>query len=146
MAAVFFTHCHPARIIIHKPSFSTALSHNQVPQYLIHAICALAAPLSKQPRIRTHPARFAGKRFAQEAMSIMFDGAGRVICAPNLATAQALCLLQIHDIITKDKNMRYNTRYHGTTSSPSSDVSNGAQISPFRSSKASEFTTPIIPC
>jgi hypothetical protein len=55
-------------------------------------------------------------------MSIMFDGAGRLICAPSLATAQALCLLQIHDIITKDKNMRYNTRYHGTTSSPSCDV------------------------
>ncbi|KAK2463681.1 hypothetical protein APHAL10511_004432 [Amanita phalloides] len=109
---LFFTHCHPARIIIHKPSFSTALSHNQVSQYLIHAICALAAPLSKQPRIRTNPARFAGKPFALEAMSLMFDGAGRLVCEPNLATAQALCLLQIHDIITKDKNMRYNTRYH----------------------------------
>lgn len=109
---LFFTHCHPACIIIHKPSFFTALSHNQVPRYLVHAICALAAPLSKQSKIRTNPARFAGKPFAQEAMSIMFDGAGRLVCEPNLATAQALCLLQMHDIITKDKNMRYNTRYH----------------------------------
>ncbi|KAF8636421.1 hypothetical protein AX17_003603 [Amanita inopinata Kibby_2008] len=109
---LFFTHCHPARTIIHKPSFSTALSHNQVPLYLIHAICALAAPLSKQPRIRTSPPRFAGKPFAQEALSIMFDGAGRLVCELNLATAQALCLLQIHDIITKDKNMSWNTRYH----------------------------------
>ncbi|KIL69466.1 hypothetical protein M378DRAFT_787408 [Amanita muscaria Koide BX008] len=109
---LFFTHCHPARIIIHKPSFSTALSHNLVPRYLIHAICALAAPLSKQPRIRTKPARFAGKPFAQEAMVSMFDGAGRLVCEPNLPTAQALCLLQIHDMMTKDKNMFWNTRYH----------------------------------
>ncbi|KAF8631873.1 hypothetical protein AX15_002143 [Amanita polypyramis BW_CC] len=109
---LFFTHCHPARIIIHKPSFSTYLSHNRVPLYLIYAICALAAPLSRQTKIRTNPARFAGRPFAQEAMSIMFDGAGRLICEANLATAQALCLLQMHDIITKDKNMRTNTRYH----------------------------------
>ncbi|PFH51901.1 hypothetical protein AMATHDRAFT_58110 [Amanita thiersii Skay4041] len=108
---LFFTHCHPARTIIHKPSFSTALSHNQVPLHLIHAICALAAPLSKQPRIRTTPPRFAGKPFAQEALSIMFDGAGRLVCEPNLATAQALCLLQLYDIIMKDK-MSWNTRYH----------------------------------
>ncbi|KAF9005931.1 fungal-specific transcription factor domain-containing protein [Cyathus striatus] len=100
---LFFTHCHPARAIIHKPTFTADLSHNRVPSYLLHAICALAAPLSKQPRFRTNP---------PEALSIMFDGAGRLICEQNLATAQALCLLQMNDIITKEKNTPWSDRYH----------------------------------
>ncbi|KAG6910028.1 hypothetical protein DXG01_013752 [Tephrocybe rancida] len=109
---LFFTHCHPARIIIHKPTFTAHLAHNRVPIYLLHAVCALAAPLSKQPRLRTSPSRFAGQRFAQEAQSLMFDGAGRLLCERNLATAQALCLLQFHDLKTKDKNMFWDSRYH----------------------------------
>ncbi|KAF8074981.1 hypothetical protein FPV67DRAFT_1475647 [Lyophyllum atratum] len=109
---LFFTHCHPARVIIHKPTFAANLAHNRVPQYLLHAVCALAAPLSKQPRLRTTPSRFAGKRFAEEALSLMFDGAGRLVCERNLATAQALCLLQVHDLKIKDKNMVWNSRYH----------------------------------
>lgn len=112
-STVFFTHCHPARAIIHKPTFTAALSHNRVPPFLLHAVCALAAPLSKQPRIRTLPARFAGKPFAQEALSLMFDGAGRLVCKSDLFSAQALCLLQVHDVLTKDKNMQWNSRYHG---------------------------------
>jgi hypothetical protein len=115
---VFFTHCHPARAIIHKPNFSADLSQNRVPSYLLHAVCALAAPLSKQPRIRTTPRRFAGKPFAQEALKLMFDSGGRLVCEPNLATAQALCLLQIHDYLAKEQNLSWNSRYHGKSSSP----------------------------
>lgn len=110
---VFFTHCHPARLIIHKPTFTANLAHNRVPSYLLHAVCALAAPLSKQPHLRTTPSRFAGQPFAQEAQSLMFDGAGRLICERNLATAQALCLLQFHDIKTMDGNVQWDSRYHG---------------------------------
>ncbi|RDB23327.1 hypothetical protein Hypma_009120 [Hypsizygus marmoreus] len=109
---LFFTHCHPARAIIHKPTFSASLAHNRVPAHLLHAVCAVAAPLSKQPRLRTSPTRFAGKPFAQEALSIMFDGAGRLVVERNLATAQALCLLQVHDVAAKDKDMFWNSRYH----------------------------------
>ncbi|KAF9453564.1 hypothetical protein P691DRAFT_21703 [Macrolepiota fuliginosa MF-IS2] len=108
---LFFTHCHPARAVIHKPTFANALSHNRVPKHLLHAVCALAAPLSKQPRIRTSPSRYAGKPFAQEALSLMFDGAGRLVCEPDLATAQALVLLLMHDVLTKEKNVMWNTRY-----------------------------------
>lgn len=108
--SVFFTHRHPQRIIIHKPSFSAALSHNRVPAYLLHAVCALAAPFSKQPRIRTQPARIAGQPFAQAAAALMFDNVGRLICEPNLATAQALCLLQVHETIAKPS---WTSRYHG---------------------------------
>ncbi|KAG6866572.1 hypothetical protein C0991_002057 [Blastosporella zonata] len=109
---LFFTHCHPARIIIHKPTFTANLAHNRVPIYLLHAVCALAAPLSKQPRLRTTPSRFAGQRFAQEAQSLMFDGAGRLVCERNLMSAQALCLLQFHDLKTKDQNAFWDSRYH----------------------------------
>ncbi|TFK32774.1 fungal-specific transcription factor domain-containing protein [Crucibulum laeve] len=109
---LFFTHCNPARAIVHKPAFAAALSHNGVPDYLLHAVCALAAPLSKQPRIRTTPSRFAGKPFAQEALSIMFDGAGRLKAEKTLATAQALCLLQMHDHLTRDANAMWSSRYH----------------------------------
>lgn len=109
---LFFTHCHPARLVIHKPTFSSSLSHNRVPSHLLLAVCALAAPLSKQPRIRTTPARFAGKPFAQEALSQMFDGAGRLVVEPDLAAAQALCVLQMHDILTKERNTIWSSRFH----------------------------------
>ncbi|KAF8202552.1 fungal-specific transcription factor domain-containing protein [Pholiota molesta] len=110
--SVFFTHCHPARVIVHKPTFSSALSHNRVPSHLLLAVCALAAPLSKQPRIRTTPSRFAGKPFAQEALSQMFDGAGRLVVEPDLAAAQALCILQMHDILTEETNSIWSSRFH----------------------------------
>jgi len=100
-------------MILHKPSFSAALSHTRVPSYLLHAVCALAAPLSKQPRIRTTPPRNAGKHFAQEALSKMFDASGRLVCEPNLATAQALCLLQIQDVLSRPS---HSSRYHGMSS------------------------------
>lgn len=105
--------------MIHKPTFSSSLSHNRVPSHLLLAVCALAAPLSKQPRIRTTPARFAGKPFAQEALSQMFDGAGRLVVEPDLAAAQALCVLQMHDILTKERDMVWSSRFHGAISPPS---------------------------
>ncbi|KAJ7672660.1 fungal-specific transcription factor domain-containing protein [Mycena rosella] len=108
---LFFAHCHPLRAIIHKPSFSASLSHNRVPSYLLYAIGALAAPLSRQPRIRMAPPRLSGRPFAHEAVSLMFDGSGHLICDPNLQTAQALCLLMAHDLIVKDATEPTNSRY-----------------------------------
>ncbi|KAJ7066738.1 fungal-specific transcription factor domain-containing protein [Mycena amicta] len=102
---LFFTHCHPARAVFHKPSFSAALAHNRVPSYLLYTICALAAPLSRQPRFRsTGPPRLSGRPFAQEAISQMFDGSGHLICDASLFTAQALCLLMS---ASKDATARY---------------------------------------
>jgi hypothetical protein len=106
-------------MVIHKPTFTTALSHNKVPSHLLLAVCALAAPLSKQPRFKVTTARFAGKVFAQEALSQMFDGAGRLVVEPDLAAAQALCVLQMHDICTKEKNAVWSSRFHGTVTIPS---------------------------
>ncbi|PPQ75884.1 hypothetical protein CVT24_000739 [Panaeolus cyanescens] len=98
--------------VIHKPTFASALAHNRVPSHLLLAVCALAAPLSKQPRIKTTPSRFAGKPFAQEALSLMFDGAGRLVVEADLAAAQALCILQMHDILTKDTSAVWSSRFH----------------------------------
>ncbi|KAJ7449604.1 fungal-specific transcription factor domain-containing protein [Mycena latifolia] len=111
---LFFTHIHPLNAIIHKPNFSASLSHNRVPSYLLYAMCALAAPLSRQPRIRTTPPRLSGRPFAHEAVSLMFDGSGdssHLLCDRNLITAQALCLLMAHDRIAKDTAEPSNLRY-----------------------------------
>lgn len=114
LVSLFFTHCHPARIVFHKPTFTAALTHGIVPAYLTFSICALAAPLSKQPHLRMTPARLAGRPFAQEALSLMFDGAGRLTCEPSLATAQALCLLQIHNAVA-GAAAAWNKRQHDLT-------------------------------
>ncbi|KAL1658269.1 hypothetical protein EV122DRAFT_295288 [Schizophyllum commune] len=111
LVGLFFTHCHPARLVFHKPTFTAALTHGLVPPYLVFAMCALAAPLSKQTRLRTRPAHYAGRPFAQEALSLMFDGAGRLVCEPSLAVAQALCLLQIHDTRVGGATA-WSMRYH----------------------------------
>ncbi|KAH7927830.1 hypothetical protein BV22DRAFT_244121 [Leucogyrophana mollusca] len=107
---LFFTHRQPQRMIIHKPTFSVALSRGLVPPYLLHAVCAVAAPLSKQPCLRMSPSRYAGNRYAQEAVSLMFDSNTRkLICEHSLATAQALCLLQLHDRMAKSA---WSAPYH----------------------------------
>ncbi|KAJ7224374.1 fungal-specific transcription factor domain-containing protein [Mycena pura] len=109
---LFFTHCHPVRAVIHKPSFSASLAHNRVPSHLLFAMCALAAPLSRQPRFRsTGSSRLSGRPFAQEAVSLMFDGSGHLLCDHNLHTAQALCFLMAHDLASKDADAPANSRY-----------------------------------
>lgn len=107
---MFFAHCNPHRLIIHKPSFSAALSHDKVPSYLILAVCALAAPWSKEITSRAPMPRLAGVPFFQEAVSIMFDSSGRLLSEPSLATAQALCLLEMHEVAASHswtKHYRY---------------------------------------
>ena len=71
----------------------------------------------------------------------MFDGAGRLVCEPDLAAAQALCILQVHDIVVIEKNMAWGSRYHGNVSVAfycNYDTNQKKQISPFNSLKASE--------
>ncbi|KAG6336044.1 hypothetical protein ID866_3043 [Astraeus odoratus] len=106
---LFFAYRQPQRMIIHQPSFLAALGHGAVPPYLLLAVCAVAAPLSRQPKLKTSPARYAGERFAQEAAALMFDKNRNLICEQNLATAQALCLLQLHDRMGKSL---WNGPYH----------------------------------
>ncbi|KAG1881271.1 hypothetical protein F4604DRAFT_1993493 [Suillus subluteus] len=106
---LFFAHRQPQRMIIHEPSFHHALSHGLVPSYLLLAICALAAPLSQRPCFKEGGSRFAGEVFFQEAVSLMFDKDQNLICDRNLATAQALCLLQLHDRMAKSS---WRGQYH----------------------------------
>ncbi|KAH9846042.1 hypothetical protein C2E23DRAFT_908072 [Lenzites betulinus] len=95
---IFFAHCNPQRMILHKPSFSAALSLNKVPLHLVLTVCALAAPLSKSVAAKASHARLAGVPFFQEALSLMFDNSGRLLCEPSVSTAQALCLLEMHEV------------------------------------------------
>ncbi|KAG2042518.1 fungal-specific transcription factor domain-containing protein [Suillus americanus] len=106
---LFFAHRQPQRMVIHEPSFHHALSHGLVPPYLLLSICALAAPLSQRPCFKEGRSRFAGEVFFQEAMSLMFDKDQNLICERNLATAQALCLLQLHDRMAKSS---WRGQYH----------------------------------
>ncbi|KAH7890754.1 hypothetical protein F5I97DRAFT_1974777 [Phlebopus sp. FC_14] len=108
---LFFAYRQPQRMIIHQPTFLAALSHGIVPQHLLLAVCAVAAPLSRQSRLKTSPSRCAGEYFAQEAMARMFDQKQELICEKSLATAQALCLLQLHDRMGKSL---WNGRYYRT--------------------------------
>ncbi|KAI0050975.1 hypothetical protein FA95DRAFT_1676299 [Auriscalpium vulgare] len=97
---LFFAHCHPQRLFIHQPTFLAALAHSGVPTYLQYAMCANAAPLSKQAVVRTKPPRIAGNAYATQAISEMFDKNGRLLVERNLAAVQALCLLQSHELVT----------------------------------------------
>ena len=100
LLVVFFAHCHPQRYVIHKPTFTAALSHNRIPNYLLNAVCALAAPLSKNPILRTSQRRIAGSPYTQDALAEMFDRDGQLLVEPNLVTVQALVLLQSVEMLT----------------------------------------------
>ena len=108
--AVFFAHCNPHRLIIHKTSFLASLTHERVPKYLILAICSLAAPWAKDIANSAPMPRLAGVPFFEEAVSLMFDASGRLLSEPSLATAQALCLLEMHEVAASHswtKHYRY---------------------------------------
>ncbi|KAK0193873.1 hypothetical protein F5146DRAFT_1032915 [Armillaria mellea] len=107
---LFFTHCHPAMTIIHKPTFTSSLSHNQIPPYLLHAVSAVAAPHSKQTSLKTAPQRHAGRRFADAAISLMFDSGGRLTASATVQTAQALCLLYFYEVVDQKGYMSDTTR------------------------------------
>jgi hypothetical protein len=93
---VFFAHCHPHRLLFHQPTFTADISLGRVPSYLLYALCALAAPFSKRPAVRTDRLRTAGQAYAKAAEEVMFDSHGRLNVDRNLVTAQALCLLESH--------------------------------------------------
>jgi len=98
---VFFSHCHPARMIIHKPSFMSALNQNIVAPHLILAICAMSAPFSQSSQVKSHLPRLEGLKFYVDALNILFDASGRLICEANLQTVQTLCLLEMHDVVAQ---------------------------------------------
>ncbi|KAI0305813.1 hypothetical protein B0F90DRAFT_1814671 [Multifurca ochricompacta] len=93
---LFFAHCHPHRLFFHQPTFMADVSLGRIPSYLIYALCALSAPLSRHPAVRTDSPRTAGLAYSKAAEEQMFDAHGRLIVERNLMTAQALCLLESH--------------------------------------------------
>lgn len=88
-------------MLIHKPSFMAALSQNRVASHLILAMCAMSAPFCQSPQVKSQPPRLAGIKFYEDALNILFDSSGRLICEPNLQTVQSLCLLEMHDVVAQ---------------------------------------------
>ena len=119
LPTVFFTHCNPHRLIFHKPSFSSALASDAVPPYLLYAVCALAAPWARELRVRAQERmpRLAGVPFFLAARRAMFDGAGHLLAPPTLATAQALCLLEMHEVAASH-SWTGHYRYFGACARP----------------------------
>ena len=88
-------------MMIHKPTFMAALSQNRVASHLILAMCAMSAPFSQSSQVKSHPPRLAGVKFYEDALNILFDPSGRLICEADVQTVQALCLLEMHDIVAQ---------------------------------------------
>jgi Fungal specific transcription factor domain len=95
-ALVFFAHCHPHRLLFHQPTFMADVCLGRIPPYLLHALCSLASPFSKQPAVKTDSPRTAGVAYSKAAGELMFDTLGRLSVDRNLMTVQALCLLESH--------------------------------------------------
>jgi len=82
----------------------------------------MSAPFSQSPQVRSQPPRLAGIKFYEDALNILFDSSGRLICEANLQTVQSLCLLEMHDVVAQyswTKCYRYLGMYflaepHGT--------------------------------
>lgn len=68
---------------------------------LLNSIFALAAPYSSQTAFRSNPSWHAGDRFAQAATAELFDQHGQLALRPDLAAAQALCLLMLHECVMR---------------------------------------------
>jgi len=78
-----------------------ALSENRVTSHLVLAMCAMSAPFSQSPQVKSLPPRLAGIRFYEDALNILFDSSGTLICEANLQTVQTLCLLEMHDVVAQ---------------------------------------------
>ncbi|KAL5536850.1 hypothetical protein ACEPAF_673 [Sanghuangporus sanghuang] len=107
---LFFAHCHPHRLIIHSTSFHVDLCRGRIPNYLLNAMCAVAAPLSQNPLIRVTPVRHSGERFANAVLADLFDAEGRLM-ASGLEAAQALALIQTY-IVYKESSMHNDLRLY----------------------------------
>jgi len=78
-----------------------ALSQNRVASHLILAMCAMSAPFCQSPQVKSQPPRLAGIKFYEDALNILFDSSGRLICEANLQAVQTLCLLEMHDVVAQ---------------------------------------------
>jgi len=61
----------------------------------------MSAPFSQSSQVESQPPRLAGFKFYQDALNILFDSSGRLICEADLQTVQTLCLLEMHDVVAQ---------------------------------------------
>lgn len=97
LSALFFAHVYPARLMFHAPSFIAHLASGRVPPYLLHAICAVAAPLSPHKPQSSAP-RAAGMEHFIAAQAMLTErGVLKKDVAATIEVVQALCLLNYHE-------------------------------------------------
>ncbi|KAI0028927.1 hypothetical protein K488DRAFT_73377 [Vararia minispora EC-137] len=96
LVSLFFAHLYPMRLILHMPSFLADLTSGRVPAHLVHAVCAIAAPLYPG-RPRGSAPRSAGMHHAAAARELLFDSHGVLRVPRDLVAVQTLCLLQNHE-------------------------------------------------
>ncbi|KAF8329529.1 uncharacterized protein EI90DRAFT_1408373 [Cantharellus anzutake] len=119
---IFFSKGFPYNNIFHRPSFLNDLANGLIPHYLLHAIFALAAPLSNSPTIRRPPGLSPydeppppwklGDRFAQASLNALRsisraeDGEIRAEDHPGheLELAQTLLCLSLNESTVRRKN------------------------------------------
>lgn len=87
------------------------LCRGRIPNHLLYAICAVAAPLSQNPLVRVAPVRLAGERFANAALTDLFNTEGRLMVS-GLEAAQALALVQTYNVY-KESNLQNDLRLYG---------------------------------
>lgn len=87
-------------MILRSATFFNDLYNDRIPPYLVDAVCALAAPLSKHPLLNVSPNREAGNQFADAALARLLDSESR-LKANGVEAAQALVLIQAHKILSK---------------------------------------------
>lgn len=109
--AVFFTHCHPHRLIVHSASFHADLCRGRVPSYLLNAICAVSAPLSQNPLVRVSPIRESGRKFVETALAELFDSEGQ-LKVTGVDVAQTLVLIQTYNVY-KESRMQGQLQLYG---------------------------------
>ena len=72
-------------------------------------------------RAKEQMPRLAGVPFFLRARKLMFDDAGHLLSPPTLATAQALCLLEMHEVAASHSwtmHYRYFGKWQKTSSHP----------------------------
>ncbi|KZP01590.1 hypothetical protein CALVIDRAFT_11748 [Calocera viscosa TUFC12733] len=110
---IFFAKCSPFNLMIHKPTFLSLLTTGSLPNYILLAVMALAAPFSSHPALRIlSPNRpwQQGEIFAEAARRVLLDRTGNVQLEYTLEVAQALVLLHVHEISMR-RSSSANGRY-----------------------------------
>ncbi|KAL1741553.1 hypothetical protein HDZ31DRAFT_84753 [Schizophyllum fasciatum] len=95
--------------VLPTPQISSSFA--KLDNALIRELIGLFFAHCESARLIFHKPMFTAALTHGVALSLMFDGAGRLTCEPSLAIAQALCLLHVHETRLGDMTAS-SMRYH----------------------------------